>query len=192
MAQTSITLLGQKSLTVAVTGTTISFNATDKKIVDSANGLGNLKTNNMVTVTNAGTASNNKDYTIATVASDGSFVTTHEATTTEGAGADISVTHSGFISANAKGDGYYSQPDGVHTVAYHFTDTVPAATTIKMQGSLVTIPTETDWFDIAGADVTPDLSTTSFTGNFTGNFVWVRVKITGMTAGAITKVLFNH
>ena len=192
MAQTSITLLGQKSLTVAVTGTTISFNATDKKIVHSANGFGNLKTNDIVTVTNASTASNNKDYTIATVASDGSYVTTHEVTTTEGAGANISVTHSGFISNKAKGDGYYSQPDGVHTVAYHISDTLPAATTIKMQGSLVTIPTEADWFDIPNSGATPDLSTKSFTANFTGNFVWTRVKITGMTAGSITKVLFNH
>ena len=70
--------------------------------MDSANGLGNLKTNDIVTVTNAGTASNNKDYTIATVASDGSYVKTHEITTTEGAGANISVTHSGFISNKAK------------------------------------------------------------------------------------------
>ena len=31
-----------------------------------------------------------------------------------------------------------------------------------------------------------------FYANFTGNFVWVRCKATGITAGAITKVLYNN
>jgi hypothetical protein len=37
-----------------------------------------------------------------------------------------------------------------------------------------------------------DGSTLAFHANFTGNFVWVRAKVTGMSAGSITKILYNH
>ena len=37
-----------------------------------------------------------------------------------------------------------------------------------------------------------DGSTLAFTANFTGNFVWVRAKITGLSAGSITKILYNN
>ena len=80
-----------------------------------------------------------------------------------------------------KGDGYYSQPDGVHTVAYQVNCTMTGS--IKMQGSLATTPTEDDWFDISGSTFTADQSTLISTANFTGNFVWVRAKATSITAG---------
>ena len=54
-----------------------------------------------------------------------------------------------------------------------------------------TTPTEDDWFDISNTSPTPDQSTTIYSYNFTGNFVWVRAKITGMTAGSITSILLN-
>ena len=66
---------------------------------------------------------------------------------------------------------------------------------IRMQGSLATTPTEDDWFDISGTTINRDNidgSTLAFSANFTGNFVWVRAKISGMSAGAITKILYNN
>jgi len=66
---------------------------------------------------------------------------------------------------------------------------------IKMQGSLATTPTEDDWFDISGTSINQDNidgSTLAFHANFTGNFVWVRAKVSGMSAGSITKILYNH
>jgi len=107
------------------------------------------------------------------------------------------LTHSGFVSDKEKGDGYYSQVDGFHTVAYHVSSTLndDVNISLKMQGSLATIPTEDDWFDINGTTINKDDidgSTLVFPKNFTGNFVWIRTKITGMTAGSITKILYNH
>ena len=94
-----------------------------------------------------------------------------------------------FVSDEFKGDGYYSQPDGVHTVAYRVTTTLTGA--IKMQGTLTSSPTEDDWFDISGTTFTTDQSTTISSANFTGNFVWVRAKATSVTAGTISSVLIN-
>ena len=101
----------------------------------------------------------------------------------------ITLDHTGFVSDKAKGDGYYSQPDGVHTVAYQVTATLTGS--IKMQGSLATTPTEDDWFDVSGTTFATDQSTTISTANFTGNFVWVRAKATSVTAGTISSVLIN-
>ena len=52
-----------------------------------------------------------------------------------------------------------------------------------------------DWFDIDGTSIDQtnlDGSTLAFHANFTGNFVWVRAKVSGMTAGAVSKILYNH
>jgi hypothetical protein len=66
----------------------------------------------------------------------------------------VSLAHVGFVTAKYQGDGYYSQIDGVHTVAYHVSagSATPAVNfdgSYQMQGSLATTPTEDDWFDIA-------------------------------------------
>ena len=90
----------------------------------------------------------------------------------------------------AKGDGYFSQPDGVHTVAYQVNATCTGS--IQMQGSLATTPTEDDFFDISGTTFTTDQSTLISSNNFTGNFVWVRAKCTSNTAGSVTSILFNN
>ena len=100
--------------------------------------------------------------------------------------------HTGFVSDKTKGDGYYSQPDGVHTVAYQVNSTMTGS--IKMQGSLATTPTEDDWFDISGTSFTTDGTTTikNISFNFTGNIVWVRAKATVVTGGTIQSVLLNN
>ena len=198
MAQTSTTLLASKSHIANVSGTDISFTATgtEYKITSTSTSLSGFSVRDLITVT--GTTNNNKTFTVKTVTSANQLIV-EEIVTTETSDGSTTTTldHTGFVSDKAKGDGYYSQPDGVHTVAYHPGATINDDSTIGliMQGSLATTPTEDDWFDIAGTEITDaslDGSTLAFHANFTGNFVWVRAKVSGMTAGAVTKILYNH
>ncbi len=192
MAQTSTTLLSAKSHIANVTGADISFEATSGvyKIKSTSTSLSGFNVRDVIAVT--GTTNNNKSFTVKTEVSANELVVEEIAVTENADNSTVTtLDHVGFVSDKQKGDGYYSQPDGVHTVAYQIDTSVPVATTIKMQGSLATTPTEDDWFDISGTSPTPDLSTTIFSFNFTGNYVWVRAKITGMTAGSITSILLN-
>ena len=194
MAQNSTTILASKSHRADITGTVISFiqTGTEYKISSSDTGsvnLSALKKFDLITIT--GTTNNNKTFTIKSVSASGDFVIVEEAVITETADISTTVTidTTGFVSDKFKGDGYYSHPDGVHTVAYKVTDTLTGS--IKMQGSLATAPSEDDWFDIADTTFTTDQSTTISSANFTGNFVWVRAKATSITAGSITQILLN-
>lgn len=192
MAQTSTTLLSAKSHIANVTGADISFEATSGvyKIKSTSTSLSGFNVRDVIAVT--GTTNNNKSFTVKTEVSANELVVEEIAVTENADNSTVTtLDHVGFVSDKQKGDGYYSQPDGVHTVAYQIDTSVPVATTIKMQGSLATTPTEDDWFDISGTSPTPDLSTTIFSFNFTGNYVWVRAKITGMTDGSITSILLN-
>jgi len=192
MAQTSTTLLASKSHIANVTGTDISFTATgsEYKITSTSTALNGFAVRDLITVT--GTSNNNSTFTVKTVSSANELIV-EEIVTTETAGSSVTLDHTGFVSDKAKGDGYYSQPDGVHTVAYQVNSTFAHGDDggIKMQGSLATTPTEDDWFDIAGSTFTADQSTLISTANFTGNFVWVRAKATLVTAGTISSVLIN-
>ena len=199
MAQTSTTLSGEKSHVPNITGTDISISTTGTISSTSTilTGSGKLAVRDLVTV--SGTGNNNKTFTVKAVVSDKEF--TVEETVSANDNADGSTTfildHTGFVTDKAKGDGYYSQPDGVHTVAYHVGSTINDDSSIGlvMQGSLATTPTEDDWFDISGTTINQsniDGSTLAFSANFTGNFVWVRAKVSGMSAGAVSKILYNH
>tara|TARA_B100001057_G_scaffold362027_1_gene364517 strand:+ start:2262 stop:2852 length:591 start_codon:yes stop_codon:yes gene_type:complete len=194
MAQSSTTILASKSHRADISGTVINFTqtGTDYKISSSDTGsvnLSALKKFDLITIT--GTTNNNKTFTIKSVSASGDFVMVEEAVITETADISTTVTidTTGFVSDKFKGDGYYSHPDGVHTVAYKVDATLTGS--IKMQGSLATTPTEDDWFDISGSTFTTDQSTTISSANFTGNFVWIRAKATSITAGSITQILFN-
>ena len=190
MAQTSTTLLASKSHIADVTGTDISFTATgtEYKITSTSTALNGFAVRDLITV--SGTTNNNSTFTVKTVTSATELIV-EEIVTTESPDGSTTTTldHTGFVSDKAKGDGYYSQPDGVHTVAYQVTATLTGS--IKMQGSLATTPTEDDWFDVSGTTFATDQSTTISTANFTGNFVWVRAKATSVTAGTISSVLIN-
>src|SRR5210317_365607 len=190
MAQTSTTLLASKSHIANVSGTDISFTATgaEYKITSTSTTLSGFAVRDLITVT--GTTNNNSTFTVKTVTSATELVV-EEIVTTETSDGSTTTTldHTGFVSEKSKGDGYYSQPDGVHTVAYQVNSTMTGS--IKMQGSLATTPTEDDWFDIVGSTFTADQSTLISTANFTGNFVWVRAKATSITAGTISSVLIN-
>ena len=185
MAQTSTTLSGAKSHVENITGSDISFTSTSGTNTISSTstvltGSGKLAVRDLVTV--SGTVNNNSTFTVKAVISTTEF-TVEEVVTTETADGSTSTTldHTGFVTDKAKGDGYYSQPDGVHTVAYQVVNLGDSTDdfngTIKMQASLATTPTEDDYFDITGTTMTSDQSTTTATFNFTGNFVWVRAKV---------------
>jgi len=190
MAQTSTTLLASKSHLANVSGTDISITATgsEYKITSTSTSLSGFNVRDLITVT--GTSNNNSTFTVKTEVSANELIV-EEVVTTETSDGSTTTTldHTGFVSDKAKGDGYYSQPDGVHTVAYQVNSTLTGS--IKMQGSLATTPTEDDWFDITGSTFTADQSTLISTANFTGNFVWVRAKATSVTAGTISSVLLN-
>jgi|DEB0MinimDraft_6_1074348.scaffolds.fasta_scaffold110827_1 hypothetical protein len=194
MAQTSTSILSDKNHIADKSGTVISFTktGTEYKISSSDTSsvsFGTYSQYDLITV--SGSASNNGTYTVKSVSSDNDYVIVEEEVTTETADGSTIVTldNTGFVSAKSQGDGYYSQPDGVHTVSYKVNSTLTGL--IKMQGTLATTPTEDDWFDITGTTFTTDQSTTISSANFTGNFVWVRAKATGVTAGTITEILLN-
>jgi hypothetical protein len=196
MAQTSTTLSGEKSHQNDLSATDISFvvTGTEYKIKTTSTDLGRFFVRDLITVT--GSSSNNSTFTVKTVNSSTELVV-EEIVAGESAGASITLDHTGFVTDKAKGDGYYSQPDGVHTVSYHVSATLndDADISLKMQGTLATTPTEDDWADISGTTIDQtkiDGSTLAFYVNFTGNFVWVRAKVSGMSAGSVSKILYNH
>jgi len=194
MAQTSTSILSDKNHIADKSGTIISFTktGTEYKISSSDTAtvsFGAYSQYDLITV--SGSDNNNGTYTVKSVSTDNDYIIVEEEVTTETADGSTIVTldNTGFASAKSQGDGYYSQPDGVHTVSYKVNATLTGS--IKMQGTLATTPTEDDWFDIAGTTFTTDQSTTISSANFTGNFVWVRAKATGVTAGTITEILLN-
>tara|TARA_A100001011_G_C14139085_1_gene768872 strand:- start:283 stop:855 length:573 start_codon:yes stop_codon:yes gene_type:complete len=190
MAQTSTTLLSAKSHIADLSSKTdISFSASGSiyKIASTTTSLAGFKARDLITIT--GSTSNNKTFTVKTgeVATE---IVVEEIVTNENAGASVTLDHTGFVSDKKKGDGYYSKPDGVHTVSYSVGATLTGL--IKMQGSLATTPTEDDWFDIGDTTFNTDQSTQVSSANFTGNFVWVRAKATSVTAGTINSVMLNN
>jgi|TARA_R110001592_G_scaffold97925_3_gene280049 hypothetical protein len=204
MAQTSTTLSGAKSHVVDISGSDISFTATSgvhtiKSTSTVLTGSGKLAVRDLITVTN--TTNNNSTFTVKEVVSTTEF-TVEEVVTTETADGSTSTTldHTGFVTDKSKGDGYYSQPDGVHTVAYQVVNLNDSTDdfngTIKMQGTLATTPTEDDWFDVSGTTMTSDQSTTNHAYNFTGNYVWVRAKVETTNQSGnpsmVTSILLNN
>ena len=190
MAQKSDTILASKSHIADVTGSDISFTATgtEFKISSTSTSLAGFNDRDLITVTN--TTNNNKTFTVKSKVSANELLVEETVTTETSDGlTDTRLDHTGFVSAKVKGDGYYSRPDGVHTVAYQVNATMTGS--IKMQGSLATTPTEDDFFDISGTTFTADQSTLISTANFTGNFVWIRAKATSVTDGTISSILVN-
>ncbi len=185
----SIILFPSKSHIANKAGAVITFNATNKTLVSSNTGtiaFTDFIDGDIIAVT--GSASNNNTFTV-----DGTPTTTTvtvlETIVAEAEGASVVVDHQGGYSKMHKGDGYYGYTDGLHTSAYHLNALIG---TVKMQGTLASIPTASDWFDIDDTTATYAVAETSNKGyNFTGNFVYIRAALTGVTAGSITKILYN-
>jgi len=183
MAQTSTTLSGQYAHKTDVTGTDISFVVTSGvyKITSTSTSLNKFAVRDLITI--SGTTNNNKTFTVKTVTSENELIVEELVTAEASDGSTIlTLDHAGFVTDKAKGDGYYSKPDGIHTVVYSLINrgdsTDDFLGTCIMQGSLATTPTETDWFNISETAYTSDQSTITSSFNFTGNFVWVRAKVT--------------
>jgi len=113
-----------------------------------------------------------------------------------------------FISDRVKGDGYFGNSDGFHSIQVQTTNFIGK---IEVQGSLSTNPESTDWFslnlesnrkyvDTTGlvlAESVPYIryttATTTVVGyNFIGNLVWVRSRISEFTQGSVNFVKYNH
>ena len=96
-----------------------------------------------------------------------------------------------FNSDKVKGDGYYGFSDGVHTVQTRVSSFVG---TLKVQGTLIKDPANTDWVDIDNIVIGDGSTaiTNSFFNNFTGNFVWIRIAVSDFTAGNINNVYMAH
>ena len=192
MAQTSTSILSSKSHKADITGTDISFVVSSGvyKITSTSTSLNNLAVRDLITV--SGTTNNNSTFTVKEV-TDANNIVVEEIVTAESSDGSTTTTidHTGFVSDKQKGDGYYSQPDGVHTIAYKVDTTLTGS--IKMQGTLATTPTENDWFDISSTSFTTDGTTTikNVSFNFTGNLVYVRARATAVTGGTINSVQIN-
>ena len=112
-----------------------------------------------------------------------------------------------FSSDKVKGDSYYGFSDGLHTVSWRVTDFVGV---IKLQGSLVKDPTDSDFVDINLRSADGSLTLTAdgliseientrqtYTSattenrvyNLRGNFVWIRANVSSFTAGTINTLL---
>ena len=137
MAQTSTTILSSKSHKADITVTEgASFTASTKTIATTSTSLANLAQFDVISIT--GTTNNNQSFTVKSVATDGLSIVVEETVTDESSdgSTDTVIDHVGFVTDKQKGDGYYSQTDGVHTVAYQFDTSVIPSTS---DGSTITI-----------------------------------------------------
>jgi len=185
----SIILLPNTSHIANKTGAVVTFNSANKTFVSSNTGtiaFSDFSDGDIIAVTGSG--SNDGTFTVSGTPT-ASTLTVLETVATEAEGASITVDFQGTYGTKQKADGYYGYTDGLHTASYTLNAFIG---TVKMQGTLVTEPTTSDWFDIDGTTATYAVAETSTKGyNFTGNFVWVRAVLTGMTEGSVTKVLYN-
>jgi len=104
-----------------------------------------------------------------------------------------------YTSNRVKGDGYFGNSDGLHTVMYTYDSNFIG--TVTMQATLASDPVEADWFDITDTtttmtDISPfynssDVKVTSDYYNFTGNFVWVRGYV-AIESGQVESIFYNH
>lgn len=103
-----------------------------------------------------------------------------------------------FKSHPQKGDGYYGNSDGLHTVTYTVTPNFSG--NLCVEATLATNPSETDWFTATNSTVTyafpivPATTTTNYV-NFTGNFVWVRARVrrsADQPNGTVLFINYNH
>lgn len=113
-----------------------------------------------------------------------------------------------LTSEKVKGDAYFGQSDGLHTVMINLNSFTGI---VKIQGSLESTPGDNDWFDIElGTDDfvvdTSGLITKTATEsliynvvetsmksyNAVGNFVWLRADISNWQSGTISSIEMNR
>jgi len=113
-----------------------------------------------------------------------------------------------FLSNRIKGDGYYGNTDGFHTVQFKVSNFVGK---FEVQASLASDPIEADWFsaELGTSSQTIDTTgllsfqninsvvfstATSITKSFNvvGNFVWLRAKISEFSEGSVNSIKINY
>jgi len=113
-----------------------------------------------------------------------------------------------LTSEKVKGDAYFGQSDGLHTVVVNITGFTGI---VKIQGSLETTPGDNDWFDIelgtddfavdtsglitkqAAESLVYNIAETSMKSyNAVGNFVWLRANISNWQSGTISSIEMNR
>jgi hypothetical protein len=115
-----------------------------------------------------------------------------------------------YNSEKIKGDGYFGNSDGLHTVFWSVSNFTG---TLAVQGTLSTNPQESDWSNVKLASVSipftvdttgliraANITATTFstvtntveTYNFVGNYVWLRGKISDFTRGAVNVISINR
>lgn len=97
-----------------------------------------------------------------------------------------------YISDKQKGAGYFKSQNPLHTVVYSIMNGFTGD--IKIQGTLVTNPTESDWVDVPNTaeNLVSVQSTTSINKNFKGQYVWIRAVISNFTAGSLVKISYSY
>lgn len=94
--------------------------------------------------------------------------------------------HISFDGDQAQAAAYYLANRDLQTITWNLTSQFSG--NVKIQASLVTSPSNSDWFDIY------DIDTNNKNGfhNLNGNFVWLRAKVTDWTEGAIQLVTVSY
>ena len=107
-----------------------------------------------------------------------------------------------------KGNGYYSNNSGLHTIQISITDFIG---TIQIEASLSLNPSENDWFtsrlgtgtntiDTTGLISETSIYSVNYTAstsnvkvyNLVGNYVWLRTKISNWTEGTVNSIKINY
>ena len=108
-----------------------------------------------------------------------------------------------FTSIEVRGDAFYGYTDGLHTIAFYFSDFTGK---VHLEGSLANTPISTDWFPLSIDPPNNYMQLTAHTGivarTFQGNFMFLRVRMDrdyltpanndSLQYGQITQVLLNH
>ena len=108
-----------------------------------------------------------------------------------------------FTSIEVRGDAFYGYTDGLHTIAFYFSDFTGK---VHLEGALANAPSSTDWFPLSIDPPNNYMQLTAHTGivarTFQGNFMFLRVRMDrdyltpanndSLQYGQITQVLLNH
>jgi hypothetical protein len=97
-----------------------------------------------------------------------------------------------YTSEKSKGSGYYKSQNPLHTVVYSIITGFTG--NIKLQGTLVANPTDSDWSDINStlSEITNAPQSISINTNFKGQYIWIRAVISNFTSGSIEKISYSY
>jgi hypothetical protein len=113
-----------------------------------------------------------------------------------------------YYTEKVRGDGYYGNSDGFHTVQFQISNFVGR---LEIEGTLAISPTSNDWATVGlmspyvAVDTTglvsqvytsaiPYTTATTLisTYNFSGNYVWIRSKVSNFTQGNVNSIKYNN